>query len=329
MAAAVWIGASSTPAQAQVMPGEGVDVRMVMSVTPEENFQSMVIAQALEDLGYSVSLTEPMAYYDAHVAIAEGQADLLTFHWDPLHSGFYADLGGADKMTRLGSLVPEAYQGYLIDKKSAIVNGIRDLDQLKDPEFAQIYDIDGDGKADLFGCDQGWACAEVINHQIEAYGLSDTVTHHQGIYSEQVNTVIDRFHAGDPVLFYSWTPYWIAGEMKPGVYSRWLNVPFSSLPGARAGEDTSLGDGRNPGFAVNTLRILARPAFLEANPAAAIVLEAATIDPEDISAQNLLMKRGESSPSEVRAHAKEWTDRHLSSYFDWLDAARAVVPEGS
>ena len=68
--------------------------------------------------------------------------------------------------------------GYLIDKKTADQYHITNIEQLKDPKLARLFDTNGDGKADLTGC-TGWGCEAVINHQIEAYKLSDTVVHNR------------------------------------------------------------------------------------------------------------------------------------------------------
>ncbi|WP_432288488.1 glycine betaine ABC transporter substrate-binding protein [Aminobacter sp. BA135] len=40
--------------------------------------------------------------------------------------------------------------------------------------------MDGNGKADLYGCEPGWGCERVIEHQLDAYGLRDTVEEKQG-----------------------------------------------------------------------------------------------------------------------------------------------------
>ena len=56
-----------------------------------------------------------------------------------------------------------------------------------------VRDIDGDGKADLAGCTPGWGCEAVIEHQLDAFGLRDTVTHNQGSYSAIIADTITRF----------------------------------------------------------------------------------------------------------------------------------------
>jgi glycine betaine/proline transport system substrate-binding protein len=37
---------------------------------------------------------------------------------------------------------------------------------------AALFDGDGDGKADLIGCNPGWGCEGAINHHLDAFGLT-------------------------------------------------------------------------------------------------------------------------------------------------------------
>ena len=48
--------------------------------------------------------------------------------------------------------------GYLIDKKTAEKYHITNIEQLKDPKIASLFDANGDGKADMTGCTPGWGC---------------------------------------------------------------------------------------------------------------------------------------------------------------------------
>ena len=112
----------------------------------------------------------------------------------------------------------------------------------------------------------GWGCERVIEHQLTEYNLRDTVTHNQGAYNAIIADTIARHESGQPVLYYTWTPYWVSGALVPGEDVEWLNVPYTSLPdGVEAKTEF---DGKNLGFAVDSMYILASDSFLEANPAA-------------------------------------------------------------
>ncbi|BAN98064.1 glycine betaine ABC transporter substrate-binding protein [Plautia stali symbiont] len=107
----------------------------------------------------------------AYTTIAGGDATFIATNWQPLHDDMYKAAGGDNKFYRQDTYVSGAAQGYLIDKKTADQYYITNIEQLKDPKLAKLFDTNGDGKADLTGSTLGWGCEAVINHQIEAYKL--------------------------------------------------------------------------------------------------------------------------------------------------------------
>ena len=306
-------------------PGEGVSVTPLKSSIAEETFQTLLVSKALEELGYDVGEIKEIEYAAGHVATANGDGTFMADHWDPLHADFYTAAGGDEKLYREGVYAPGALQGYLIDKKTADEHNITNIDQLKDPEIAKLFDADGDGKADLAGCTPGWGCEAVIEHQLDAFGLRDTVTHNQGSYSAIIADTITRFKEGKPVFYYTWTPYWVSGVMVPGKDVTWLNVPFSSLPGERSNIDTALPDGSNYGFEANNQRIIANREFAEAHPDAAKLFSIMQVSSNDISAENLLMQQGQDSEADIEKHADAWIAGHQDLWNGWLEEARAAA----
>ena len=314
-------GALSGPATAQTLPGQGVTVQPLQSSIAEETFQTLLVSRALAKLGFDVQPIKEVEYPTAHVAIANGDATFMADHWDPLHADFYKNAGGDAKFYRQGAYSPGAAQGYLIDKKTAEAHKITHVDQLKDPAIAKLFDHNGDGKADLTGCNPGWGCEAVVEHHLDAYKLRDTVTHQQGSYSALIADTIARHKQGQPILFYTWTPYWVSGVLRPGQEVVWLQVPFSSLPGEQAGLDTKLANGQNYGFVLNTQRIVANKAFAEKNPAAARLFEVMVLPVADINAQNLRMRDGENKPRDVERHTDAWIQAHQTTFDGWVSQA--------
>jgi ABC-type proline/glycine betaine transport system substrate-binding protein len=45
-----------------------------------------------------------------------------------------------------------------------------------------------------------------------------------------------RYQNGQPILYYTWTPYWVSGALVPGKDVEWLDVPYTSLPDGETGE---------------------------------------------------------------------------------------------
>jgi glycine betaine/proline transport system substrate-binding protein len=321
------LGISYGPALAADLPGKGVKVQPVDQGLIEEQFQYEVLIAGLEELGYEVKPILHMAgeVVTSHLAVGRGDADFYAVHWDPLHLKFYQKAGGGTTMLKVGELTPGALQGYLIDKKTADKYNITNLDQLKDPKIAKLFDADGDGKADLCGCNPGWGCERVIEHQLTEYKLRDTVEHNQGTYFALIADTISRYKAGQSILYYTWTPLWVSGTLVPGKDVEWLSVPYTSLPGERTEVDTTLPDGRNTGFAVNLIRIIANKEFLDENPAAKKFFEEVKIPINDVSAENSKIRAGEKTEADIKRHAQEWIAAHQKEYDSWIEAAKKAA----
>lgn len=317
--AALSFALAATPALAADKPGDGVTVRPVEGTNLEEKFQHRVLYRALEELGYTIAEPQEVEYQTIHLALGAGDGDFTAVHWDPLHQAFYDESGGGKTMQRVGNLIEGALQGYLVDKASYDA-GVTNLGDLKKADVAARFDSNGDGKADLAGCVPGWGCERVIEHQLTEYGLRDTVEHNQGAYAAIIGDTIARHQQGKSVVYYTWTPYWVSGVLIPGQNVEWLEVPYSSLPDDR--KDNTTFNGKNLGFAVNSLRVVANSDFLQKNPAAAKLFELAKININDVSAQNNKINGGEDSDADINRHVDEWISANRAAFDSWLKAAR-------
>lgn len=304
------------------LPGKGIAVQALQSPIAEETFQTMLVDLALEKLGYAPQPIKEIDYPAAHVAIANGDATFLAVHWDPLHQDYYANAGGDAKLLRTGQYAGPAAQGYLIDKASADKYGITNIAQLRDPKVAALFDQDGDGKADLAGCNPGWGCEAMIENHLDAYQLRATVRHVQGSYPALIADTIGRHGRGEPILYYTWTPYWVSGVLVPGKDVVWLQVPFSSNPDKT---NTRMDDGSDYGFAVNTTRIVVNRAWAGKNPAALKLFEVMRLPIADINAQNERMRTGENTQADIARHAAGWIKFHQQQFDGWLAEARAAA----
>jgi len=309
--------------QAQGLPGAGIRVQPGQDNIDGENFQTIVAVKALEALGYEVQDVQFAKYPALHVAIANGDVTFMADHWDPLHQAFYDKAGGAAKLARVGDYIPGCAQGYLIDKKTAEAHGIDNIGQLRDPRIARLFDANGDDKADLAGCVPGWGCERVIEHQMDAFELRDTVTHNQGEYSAVIADTLSRYKEGKPILYYTWTPYWVSGELVPGKDVVWLQVPHSAHPN---GVDTALPNGKNYGFLINTQKVVANERFLADNPAARRLFEVMQLPASAVSAQNLVMQnKGENTWEDAERHAEAWIRANRAVFDGWIAAAKKAA----
>ncbi|MBP0018711.1 MAG: glycine betaine/L-proline ABC transporter substrate-binding protein ProX [Cyanobacteria bacterium SBLK] len=306
------------------LPGEGKTVQGIHVNVIEEQFQTAVVNELLEKLGYEIEepeevISAPLAF----LAIAQRNVDFTAIAWDKVFAEFYENSGGDEKLEKVGVLVDNTIQGYQIDKKTAEEHNITHIDQLKDPEIAKLFDSDRNGKANFTGCPPGWGCELVIEHHLDAYGLRETVEHDQGMYGLLIADTITRYEQGEPILFYTWTPMWLAQVLKPGEDTIWLEVPYTDLPEEQGdiSEKDSTVEGKNLGFAIDRIRIVANKEFLNANPAAKKLFELIEIPIEDINAQNLRVREGENSQEDIVRHAEEWIEENQETVSDWLAKA--------
>ncbi|MEL6979107.1 MAG: glycine betaine/L-proline ABC transporter substrate-binding protein ProX [Pseudomonadota bacterium] len=326
LAALLLAAPAPSAADGPLRPGQGVTVRPAATEVREERFQTLIVERALQALGYRIAPPTLYDYQTMHLALGSGQADFAAVHWEPLHDGFFAQAGGASTLRRLGVLIDGAVQGYVVDKASFDA-GVTNLADLRDPAIARRFDRDGDGKADLVGCPRGWGCNLVIEHHLDAYGLRATVAHDDRPHAQAIASVLEAEDAGRPLLFYTWTPYWVSGALPQGEATEWLETPFPTTPDG--GSFRARHDGRMLGWPVSRLRIVANRAFLEANPAAAALFEVASIPIEDISAQNILMFEGARADSDIEAHAEAWIAANEPAFNAWLAAARTAAENAS
>lgn len=310
--------------QAAEMPGKGVEVTPIFPSIAEERFRGEIAIAGLEALGYEVEEPKETEYAALMLALAYGDADFSVHAWNKLHASFYQKAGGDNNMVRAGDVIPGVLQGYLIDKKTAEKHNIKNLTDLQKPEIAKLFDADGDGKADLTGCNPGWGCEQVINHHMKAYQLEDTVTHNQGSYFALMADTITRYKEGQPVLYFTWVPQWIAGVLVEDKDVVWLEVPHTDLPDGNNDVNTSF-KGKNLGFAVDQIQAVLNREFSEENPAASKFLSLVQISASDESAQNLKMQNGEKSMKDIKRHAKEWISANQGKFDNWLSEARAAA----
>ena len=305
------------------------EIKSAHSSLLEERFQTEIVNMALRKLGYETPEPQQIEYTTMHIALGNGELDYTPVHWEKGHNTFFEKGGGDEKLERVGLISANLVQGYQIDKKTADKYTITNIAQLKDPKIAKLFDSDGDGKANLTGCNAGWGCELAVDHHLKAYELEDTVEHDKGTYSALIADTITRYKQGEPVLYYTWTPYWMASELKVDEDVVWLEVPFTSLPAGNFTEKDTTAFGKNLGFIIDDIRILANQEFLSENPGVKRLFEQIKIPVDDINQQNELLKNGEKSLEDIRRHAREWIKKNQAEFDGWVAEAKKAEQKQS
>lgn len=285
-------------------------VRMARANWDSGYAQAEIYAALIEELGYEV--TEPSEHelgpLNFYPALRAGQYDLWANGWFPNHELFLdyetvAGLSSDGEIEAVGVQVGDGgREGYMVDKATADRLGLTSMSQLSDPAIAAEFDTDGDGNADLYGCNADWGCAQIIDGHIADNDWGANVEQNSGIYNELVAEVQARVDAAEPVLFYGWTPNWTYTVLTPDDNVVWLDSPFR----------------------VNDIRAVGNTDFLDSHPDVRSLLEQVKIDLGWISAQNERMAAGGYTQGHIRADAEQWIEENRSKVNGWLENARAA-----
>lgn len=331
VSAAALYAAPLGAASAQDKPGEGTTVNMGRATWDTGWFQAEIYKQLLEELGYEVNGPKTLDAPPFYQAVSQGDIDLWVNGWFPLHNTYESTFkNGAEKVGYVAK--GGALQGYLIDKKTADENDIKYLSDMKKPEIAKLFDTDGNGKANMVACPPGWGCEELIDFQMDAYELGDSIDLTKAGYSASMADALGRYENGDPIFFYTWTPNWTVNELKPGEDVVWLQVKETKLPEDQAnlkdaatvkGVTGCADDPCKMGMPGNDIRPVANSDFLKNNPSAKALLEAVKLPLDDIYAQNADMQEdGFDAKDDIPTQAEEWIGNHGDKVDQWLEAAR-------
>jgi len=308
---------------ADAMPGKGITVQPAQQTEVLSMFQVDIVNDGLEKLGYTVQPAKTLTVALYYTAIAQGDADFGVQAWWPGHKFAYQHAGGEAKMTLLGDIVPHAAQGYFVDKKTADQYHINDIAQFKDPKIAALFATEPGGKAGLIGCEPGWACEKIIDYQIKAYGLENTVEQVSGTASILFASVVSKYRNGNHIFYYGFTPNWVSSVLIPGRDVTSLAVPFTALPPdtANGSPNTIAPDGRNVGWMVNDLKAVANNDFIAKNPPVKRWLERVSIPIADVNKEAFIIQNGEKSPEQIATRAGEWIAAHQVEFDGWLKEA--------
>ncbi|NBC26476.1 MAG: glycine betaine/L-proline ABC transporter substrate-binding protein ProX [Bacteroidetes bacterium] len=289
-------------------------------------FQTEVFRLLAQDMGYTVAPAQTMTAEAFYRSAADGSVDFWVNGWFPLHQSLINKHNSENQLTAVGYEVRRgALQGYLVDMESARQLDVESLEQLRDPDIARRFDTDGNGKADLIGCNVDWSCHARINEHIAELDLEETVEQISGDYNPLSRDAIEQWENGQPLLLYTWTPNWTLGEIIPGEDVEWLHVPVEG-----PAEISNLkGSAKSPitlGYDLNDIRVVANRTFIEDHPDLKILFENLSIPLEDIQEQNAEMASGGGSLDQIREQAREWIRNHKQELTEALTNAGLENP---
>ena len=344
-----------------MLPGEGISVTMARADWSTGYYQAQIFKQLLEELGYDVS--EPsekeLGPSLAYLAMAEGDVDFWANSWYPGHDSWWApELPDGsfvgDHLEKVGAVfLGGGLQGFLITKTTADEYGITHIDQINDdPEIRALFDSDGDGVAEIYGCQESWTCDDIITNQIAFNGwdnITQTIAGYEAMFAEATG----KAEAGDPMVIYTWTPSGYITELRPGDNVYWIGMEEtlddSNPSGVGGGEahdqrywagTTDLVElaipaeqcpaaadaGHCPlGWVPADIQVTANSDWLAANPPAAELLRAAKLSVVEVSIVNVEQSDGNWTEAEIAQAASNWIADNRDQVDPWLAAGLAAA----
>lgn len=330
LGASAMIGSAIVARADTAMPGQGKVIRFSRSNALGASYiEDEIVIAAFEKLGYKVQMTVLVApaFY---AAASQGDMDLTTsINW-PQNQVPYEKV--KDKLALIGdgAIIGGGINGYLIDKKTADAHGITNIQQLKDPKLAELFDPNHSGKAELINCDPGWSCGDVVDYQMKTFGLDQTVHTVRGKYELLMADTFARAARGEPVLIYSWSPSWVVDTLQPGRDVVWVPTPFEALPTGVAAPGSALvkdvvgcAGGQNPCRMVigawNYVSVGNRT-FLAENPAVTKFLEQVRFPLSTWTEWEGEIKKSHTDP-DIKQDAMVWIAAHQQEFDQWVSNA--------
>ncbi len=324
------IAPAGPSARAADLPGAGKTIRFAQSDSLGGNYvTAQILMKAMEALGYKVKLTtiNTTLFFQA---AAQGDLDLgADINFPQREPGWRA----VEKDTVLigdGMIVGGGINGYLIDKKTADQYHITSLEQMKDPKIAGLFGKDG--KAELINCDPGWSCGDVVDYQLDKFGLKDTVHSVRGKYEALMVGAVDRVKRGEPAFFYAWSPSWMNKALVPGRDVVWLPTPMDALPPTVTSKASALVKGvvgcaggadpcRMAMASWNWLAVGNR-GFIAQNPSVKKLIEEVKFPLGDWSGWEAEINKNGGGVAVINKLADDWMSGHKAQMDEWVAGAK-------
>ncbi|WP_109476166.1 glycine betaine/L-proline ABC transporter substrate-binding protein ProX [Paraburkholderia sp. C35] len=316
-------------AHAQNAPGKGKTIKYAQGDSFGGNYvATQIIMQAMKNLGYDVKLTT-MNTTLFFQAVAQGDEDLATDVNFPQREPGFRAVEKQAQMIGSGLISGGGITGYLIDKKTADQYKITSLAQLKDPKLAGLFGTDG--KAELISCDPGWSCGDVVDYQLNKFGLKNNIHAVRGKYEALMVDAIAKVKEGKPAFFYAWSPSWTVNSVVPGKDVVWLPTPEDALPPNVPNKGTALvpgvkgcAGGADPcrmAMASWNWGAVGNRDFVAANPSVRSLIEQVKFPQSQWSAWEYEISKSGGSQALVNMLANDWMTGNKSVLDQWVQTA--------
>ncbi len=194
-------------AAAAGVPAQAADLVVAMPNWPSGQATANIIKLGIADkFGLEVDVQE-MGTLTAFASLDQGKVDIHPEVWRPNLDDLvkkYADDKGTVTVSLKG--VP-AWQGLCATPEAVNDVGIRNVEDLNDPEKAAALDTDGDGQGELWIGAPTWSSTGIERVRANSYGYAKTLTLVEAEEEVAMAAVDAAVATGRPMVFACYAPH--------------------------------------------------------------------------------------------------------------------------
>ena len=291
--------------------------------TAIEEVLAQVMTQYLDADVSTISAEEP-AFYEA-LDKGDGSVDVVADMWTdhlPTQMNAYV-VKGSHETIILNKTPYLGTEGIFVPTYVVKEHGVKALADLAKPEVAKLFDLDGNGKGELWAGATGWESTNHSQVRAKSYGFApyfELTTVDQAVFLAQLK---DAYEKKKPIAFYYWTPEWIFASydlrmLQEPPFDGYSSEDKKTDPLYKAdGCYKFYQPGNNPDWLEKGSITCAQPdtdvyiarskALDERAPKIGKFLEQMTLTPDLVNAWILAIDQQKRDPLEV---AKEWVEKN-------------------
>ncbi|MFC1931636.1 glycine betaine ABC transporter substrate-binding protein [Chloroflexota bacterium] len=260
-----------------------------------------------EQLGYTCEIAD-LSVPGTWAAMGAGEVDLWMNAWFPNTMDFEIENRAATEWLGLiygSSQSPDdvCLQFWAVPTWVSEEYGITSVADLDNPEFAEMFDLDGNGVGDILGCDAAWKCAAMIDEEIVEYGLEGLYEQQYGAEAMMMAAVEGHLLKDEPVLFYMYTPHPFFVKFPIGESVTILDDPLNFWGGHA------------------TIYKFGNADWVAANPDAANIVRQVKMTMTDVGWSMAEIEARGDDAATLEAIAREWMAEHQKEINSWLEEA--------
>ncbi|MFT5502344.1 MAG: glycine betaine/proline transport system substrate-binding protein [Gammaproteobacteria bacterium] len=209
-----------------------------------------------------------------------------------------------------------AFQGMCVTKGTAERTGIKKLSDLSDPDMAQNFDTDGDGKGEVWIGASGWASTSVEKIRAKSYGYDETMNLMEMDESVALAGVDNAVAKKEDSVFFCYTPHHLFAlhelvildepaydeskwnVVQPTDDPNWLEVSNAPVAWDKA-----------------YLHVHYAVSLKKAHPGVADMLNSISLTTDQVSAMTYALVVDQKDPND---YAKEWVMANEKTVDSWL-----------